>query len=312
MKKHPLLCRIILFSLLVAIIATLFTLLMCGKLGSVVPLASFLDREIAEEKPYSTYHLIAIACLLVITFILLKFCSRFSDNKYRLVIFMTWLILVILELLKQFSNYYYFYNGELIINYIWNAFPFQFCSSPLYIYPFIFLLNDGKIRKACEMFSIVFIVFGGLVNYIYPSTVLGYNIFSNIQTLVHHGMMIAISIYIAYYRRNNLNLKDFLPSLIVFMVMISIAVILNETIYHLVPRVHSKQETFNMFYISAYFESAILIIRLAQPYIPNFLFIILYCAGFIGISYIILIIYSLAINHKIKPCLPNKLLKLKS
>ncbi|MCQ2753078.1 MAG: YwaF family protein [Bacilli bacterium] len=300
--------RLIVFFAIVAVFGLFFTLLMLKLLGPVEPLAMLLASKGEFQKPFHWFHLMWWGILILVTFLLLKFASHVDERSYRLIIFVGWFIIFVLELIGQFTYFYYYDKGVLTEAYRWNRFPFQFCSLPFYILPFVFLLNDGKLRDTMENFSIVFMVFAGLANYFYPVPVFNDIIYVNIHTMIHHGAMIAMAIYIAYYRRVKLTLKQFLPSIIVFVATVLIAVVINESTYQCLPEVRSgvDGQVVNMFYISSHFPTVIPILKQIQPFMPNPVFIILYIIGFSLMAYLMLLAFSLIFNHKIKPCLPLK------
>ena len=108
--------------------------------------------------------------------------------------------------------------------------------------------------------------------------------------MVHHGSQIIIGIYAAVYYKDKINVKTFLYSLPVFSVMVLIALILN-LIMHSVTT-----ETFNMFFISPYFECTLpilCIVRESLPYIP---FLLIYILGFSCCALIVYLIIMATMN----------------
>jgi len=108
-----------------------------------------------------------------------------------------------------------------------------------------------------------------------------------VQTMICHGSMIAIGIYLLYTGHVKLEHKTILRALPVFAVMLGIAVVMNE-IAHSTGLL--ERETFNMFFVSPYCEPSLPVYSLVQPLVPFPLSLVLYIAGFTAASYIILLL----------------------
>ena len=127
-----------------------------------------------------------------------------------------------------------------------------------------------------------FSVFAGLVVMLYPNNVFSSLIGINLQTMIHHGAMVAVGIFMVAYDRHQ-NKRSFFGGLTVFYVFSAAALILNEVIYTAVIAKGAIVE-FNMFYISRHFPCTLPILSeiFRQVNYPTFLLI--YLIGFTAVS----------------------------
>ena len=260
--------------------------------GSIL---NFLEATMKTPTNFSWFHLMFIAIAILITALLCIKFKNCDDKIFRRIVFIGWILLVVLEVYKQIV-FTFDYDGTTITgDYQWYAFPFQFCSTPLFALPFIAFLKDGKVRDAVIMYMATFSLFAGLAVFVYPNDVFIETIGINIQTMIHHGSQIVFGIFFAAYFRKKLNLKRFLSSIAVFAVFCSIAIFLNIIVHHAFIA-NGIDETFNMFYISPYYPCTLPILSTVYEKVHYSIFIILYIFGFALVAYIIYSIEKLIIN----------------
>jgi hypothetical protein len=115
--------------------------------------------------------------------------------------------------------------------YEWYAFPFQFCSTPTYITLLAFLfykLKHKKIYDAMLGFLATYsFVAGFLVIFVGTQNVLCPYIGINIQTMVHHGLMLVLGVIILSTRAVSFDKETFVLSTLVFLPLLTVALILN-------------------------------------------------------------------------------------
>ena len=260
--------------------------------GSIL---NFLEATMKTPTNFSWFHLMFIAIAILITALLCIKFKNCDDKIFRRIVFIGWILLVVLEVYKQIV-FTFDYDGTTITgDFQWYAFPFQFCSTPLFALPFIAFLKDGKIRDAVIMYMATFSLFAGLAVFVYPNDVFIETIGINIQTMIHHGSQIVFGIFFATYFRKKLNLKRFLSSIAVFAVFCSIAIMLNIIVHHAFIA-NGIDETFNMFYISPYYPCTLPILSTVYEKVHYSIFIVLYIFGFALVAYIIYNIENLIIN----------------
>jgi hypothetical protein len=160
---------------------------------------------------YGWFHILALAIMFAVGVFLCWKCRNVSDKKFRIIIGVVWAIMLLFEIYKQveFSFNYDELTGSVRWDYEWYAFPFQLCSKPLYLLPFIVFLPDGKVRNSIIAFIGSFALFGGLATMVFPTTVFIETIGINIQTMVHHGLQVVIGVFALVHERFNLSIKYF-------------------------------------------------------------------------------------------------------
>ena len=93
---------------------------------------AFLDTSMETPQPYDWFHLMFFALSLLAIIPLCLIPKNPSKDHVRRVVFVTALVVIILEIYKQI-NFAFSYSDGISADYAWYAFPFQFCSTPMYI-----------------------------------------------------------------------------------------------------------------------------------------------------------------------------------
>lgn len=249
----------------------------------------FLDTPMATPESYGTFHLVFFIASILLGVLL---CFIFKDGKKHApnIVLVTSILVILLEVYKLINfGYGNSYETELDYNFQWYAFPFQFCSTPMYVGLMAGILRKGRIHDSLCAYLATYAVFAGLCVMIYPGDVFMDTVGINIQTMICHGSMLTIGIYLfgsGYVKTEH---KTILKALPVFCGAVSIAVCLNEWAYY---SGLLEEHFFNMFYFS----------RHADPHLPvysdvqralgvdNPLSFIIYIAVFTLAAYLILLI----------------------
>lgn len=262
-----------------------------------------LEGTMTTPTNYGWFHLMFIAIILVGTVLICKYFKNCSENTFNIIALVAWVIAILLEIYKQIEYTFEYSDGVVKWDYQFYAFPFQLCSSQLYILPFVFLLKDGKIRDAMISYLMTFSFFGGLVVFIYPNDVFVSTIGINIQTMIHHGLQILLGVFFFVRYKDRIDLKFYIKGIYVFIVMLFTALLMNIIVRNILVNV-GNDETFNMFYIGPYFECTLPLLSIVYSKVPYICFFLIYMLGFILISYIIYIaetnIYKLVLKIKDK------------
>ncbi len=248
-------------------------------------LLSFLDSSMETPLPYGWFHV----CFFILSFLaaipLCRYPQNPSQTHVRRVVWVTALIVALLEVYKQI-NYSFSYENGITYDYQWYAFPFQFCSTPMYVGLLAGIFKKGKIHDSLCAYLATYAVFAGLSVMAYPVSVFISTIGINIQTMICHGSMITVGIYLLYSGYVPLKHKTILKAMPVFAVNVALATVMNEIAYRsgLLDR-----ETFNMFFISPYCDPHLPVYSLVQGVIPFPFCLILYIAGFTAAAYLVLL-----------------------
>ena len=251
---------------------------------------------ITMDKPsfLSAFHLSFLIVFLVATIgVSLWLYKKPNDKAVRIFTAAAWGIMLLFEIYKQI-NFAYNYNAEtntITWDYNWQGFPFQLCSSPLYLFPFAAFLKDCKVRDAILAYLCTFSFFGGLVVMIYPGTVFTTNALINIQTMVHHGLQSLVGIVLTVSYRKKLTWKTFATGLIVFLGMLSIAQFLNW----FVPDVIGTKDYFTMFSLSWKWGCELPILSIVYAKTPYIVFLLGYIVGFFIVAAIVFSIIKLVL-----------------
>ena len=241
---------------------------------------------------YGWFHFMMVGVTIALLVVYIVLWKKADEKTFRRIIFWTWIVLVVLETLKQLT-YNFCYNEEnpaaSTFSYFWNGFPFQFCATPLYAYPFIvFIPNKGKVSsffwESFVGFAACFASFGGVVCLVYPEQLFTELIFINIQSLLYHGLMFVTGVFICVWLGKRFNLKFVGKSPVVFLFFVALAMILNITFVKggIVP----EGTTFNMFFISPLFPSSLPVLDSIYPLVPYPVFLLLYIVGFTLVAFL--------------------------
>jgi len=236
-----------------------------------------LNFRMEEPALYGAWHIVSILLTVALTVCMVKFFRNAKDSTMRTFVFVGWLIMVLFELGKQVVGAMEYDGTTLTWSYYWHWFPFQFCSTPMYTFPFVFLMKDCKFRKAIMAYIATFSLFAGIIVMILPTTVFGTRAYTNVQTMVHHGLQVVFGVYMAAYNRHHLNKRFFAWCMMVFAGFASVGMILNLTLY---PIASKTSPSFNMFYISPYVNNDLPVLSSIYPMVPYPVYLIIYIFGF--------------------------------
>ena len=238
----------------------------------------FLDAQMETPAPYGVFHLCAFALVILVTVLLCVKGRDVKDGAFRRICIVAWVILILFETYKQINFSFNYNEGDPYWDYQWYAFPFQLCSAPIYVLPFVFLSREGSaVRLATVAFMATYVLFAGAAVMFYPVSVFITTIGINIQTMVWHGTQVILGCFFLTRYRKQLNARFFLRGVTVFLIMVGAAMALNMLIPNL------TDETFNMYYISPKFPSTLPILSMLygeEPVIPWPLFFAIYLAGY--------------------------------
>ena len=198
--------------------------------------------------PYGEYHFSWIIAVVIVTLSFILLFSKVNDKTARIIIATAWAIMLIMELLKQLINCMTISGEEIIWGYNLGVFPYQFCSTPLYVMPMAAFMKDGYRRNTAIVFLSTFALIGGLAVYIAADSVLTGHKFVDFQSMIHHGIQIFIGLYIASRYRNVLTNKNFNRATIAFLFMSYFAILLNVT-FMKIFEIRGIDSSINLFFI---------------------------------------------------------------
>ena len=244
-------------------------------------LLKFLDGKMETPTLYGWYHILCLIAVIGLCVIVFFKARNISEKNLNLMMGLTSAILIILEVYKQLN--YSYDPADDMWSYQWYAFPFQFCSTPMYV-GLLGALTRGKLHSALCSYLATFALFAGLCVMVYPGDVFIGTIGINIQTMICHGSMVCIGIYLLATGYVKPEHRTVLKAIPVFAVCVLLAVIMNE-----VAHLAGLEETFNMFFVSPYWDCTLPVYSLIHKAVPFPINLIIYIAGFTAASWIILL-----------------------
>ena len=235
----------------------------------------FMQGKMERPTPYGWFHLMWIGIALLCIFILYLFKNKRGEKQLKRVLATYGIIAFILEFLKQLI-WSFKYDASLNIvtwDYEWYSFPFQLCTTPIYVSLICLILKKGKLRDALLSYMAFITILGSVATAIKPDTCFVSDILINIHTMWMHIGSLVVSIYLLMSGEIKIKLSNVLYGIMVFLIFVLIADILNIIIYN--AGILSN-ETFNLFYISPYYVSDLPIFDTIQKNNAYFIFILIY------------------------------------
>ena len=193
------------------------------------------DQIDPKQLAFNWFHYLWFGLLVTtsIFLIILARKDRFSSEKSGYLTRLDFFILrfgvflLTIEIIKQI-----FYAQLFIGNYQFYLLPFQFCSVPMYVCLLAPLLKPGYLKKMLYDFLALFMFIAGFAVMIFPTTVYTREIFICFHTMLWHGGMVAVGIYILTYRRVGTSYKQWFRGGSVLAVFVVIAVVMNILIHY--------------------------------------------------------------------------------
>ena len=245
-----------------------------------------MDTAMEVPAAYGWFHILFWLLTIGFTvFLCLWYKNRSADQIRHMVLVVT-IVVIVLEIYKQI-NYSFSYENGIAFDYQWYAFPFQFCSTPMYIGLLAGLTKKGRIHDAACAYLATYAIFAGTCVMIYPNDVFIDTIGINIQTMICHGTMLCIGVCLLFTGHVKLEHKSILKAMPIFAACVGLAVIMNELAYQ---SGLLETETFNMFFVSPYCDPSLLIYSDVQAVVPFPWSLIIYIGGFTLAAYVILLI----------------------
>lgn len=226
-------------------------------------------------KSYGWLHLFFVVVMIAVTILMICKIKKVDNNKLDKIILGFGIMLLVIETYKQLVY-------TLVLSddgsYQWYAFPFQFCSSPMYVCLIVPLVKNVKVKEALYGYLAFFGTIAGIAVMAYPGDILVDVLSISLHSLIWHSSMVVLGIFIITKRNYGVKIKEVIPSLFVFYAFVVIAQILNITFYH--GFIKDLGDTFNMFFISPYFESTLPVFSIFYQEFGWIVCFILYLIGF--------------------------------
>lgn len=240
----------------------------------------FLNGKMQEPTLYGWFHLLCWGIVIATSVVVIVFRKKISNkfvNNFLLIMGIAFLLFEIYKLIIMS------YDSNGLTEFLWYIFPFQFCSTPMYISIIAGSVRKGKFYDYLISYLATYSLFAGLAVMALPTTVFISIIGINIQTMFVHGGMVVIGVMLLATKTAKTEWKSLLKGSVVFGIMAAIAMVLN-VIWHF----FGTGADFNMFYISPWGECTMPILDVIQANAPYVVFLLSYFLGFICCAGIVL------------------------
>ena len=242
----------------------------------------FLQAEMSEPVAFGWFHILWLFLVGVSIFILYKRKKYYSEKQLKIVLAVYGIVALILEVLKQLI---WTFNYDLVTHgvtwdYNWYAFPFQLCTTPMFVSLICLFLKKGKVRNSLLSYMAFITILGSIAAIILPDSCFVSDILVNIHTMCLHLGSFVVSVYLIMSGEVKTDFKSLKSASLVFLIFVIIAFYMNVFVYNIGIL---NGETFNMFYISPYFISELPVFNTLQLNLPYFIFLMIYvCALVLG------------------------------
>ena len=239
---------------------------------------------------FGWYHilwLVIVTAECVTIYIFRKKIDRKWTNNVLLI---AGICLILLEAIKQIERSYSVGDGgTLSWHYPPSDFPFQFCSTPMYLLLSAGIIRKGKIYGVMLDYLATYALFAGGLVMIYPMGVFVESVFINVHTMIWHSSMFVTGFMILATRSVEFKIKTVLKATVIFVIILVMAILMNVFAHLIVP-----DEYFNMFYIGPYYPNNFPVLQDIYKAVPWAIFLIIYVVGFCAATLIVMLIAMLA------------------
>ncbi len=256
-----------------------------------------LNAKMQAPRAFGFFHLSFFALSIMLGILLCRAKGEKGEKYVKRVLLITSLAVMVLEIYKQVVFSFTYVDGQVRFSYAWRFFPFQFCSTPMYAGFIAGITGNKRLHHTLCAFLATYSFAAGLGVMLFPSAVFTDIIGINIQTMVCHGSMLTLGIFLLFTGYVTGDKKTFLRAMPVFLLCVLTAAVLNEIVF---KSGILGGETFNMFFISPYFKASLPIYSYILKLLPFPLGVILYALLFTLGAYTVLFIASLLTPYVLK------------
>lgn len=227
---------------------------------------------------FGWFHIMWIIFTIAACTLIFIFRKRISKKGINITLLCLGIVCIVLEIYKQVVYAFHYNDGgnTCTWDYEWYSFPFQFCSTPMYLMVLAAILRKGKVYDSLLAYLATYALFAGLVVMIYTGDVFSKIIGINIQTMVVHCGMFVVGFMLLVTRSVKISYMTVLKATTVFVSMLLIALLMNIT-WHYCSNI---DEEFNMFFISPYYPCSLAVLNVIYNACPYPVFLIIYILGF--------------------------------
>lgn len=245
-------------------------------------------REPAEELvAYQGVHMFFFLAVILCILLLVRFFRHCSYRTFRAILFVLWLTVFVLEILRQFYFCVRYDATTDVFSYHFqmHTLPMQLCAMQHYMLPAILLLPRGKSCDTALLFMATYSLIGGLTVMLLPATISTTNAFINIQGLIHHGIQCIAGVFIIAHEHAYFEKRIFVRNFILFLFIIGMVLILNEHAHDL--SIKYGITAWNLFMLSPYGTGGLDIVKELRGTLTHTEFVIGYVLLLTTVSHLI-------------------------
>ena len=192
-----------------------------------------LQGEMNTPTRFGWFHCLWLFLIIVSALIIIKRKNKYSEKELKIVLGVYSIIALILEILKQLI---WSFNYDPVTNlitwdYQWYSFPFQLCTTPIFVCLICLFLKNNNIRKSLLSYISYVTILGSIATIIMPDSCFVKDILVNIHTMWLHFGSFVVSIYLLIKGQVEINIKNVIRAIFVFLIFVVIAEELNILIY---------------------------------------------------------------------------------
>ena len=235
----------------------------------------FLQGTMERPTPFGWFHWLCIGIMSIAILLLYLFRKKYNEKQLKWVLFIYGFTAFTLELIKQLIWSFNYDSSTNIVtwDYQWYSFPFQLCTTPIFVSLICAFLKPGKVRTSLFSYLSFVTILGSISTILLPDSCFVETIEVNIHTMWLHLGSFVVSIYLMMVGEVKITRKNLKNALLVFVIFVIIAQIFNISVYH---SGILNDETYNMFYISPYFISTLPVFDIIQQNVPYILYLLIY------------------------------------
>jgi len=203
---------------------------------------------------WGSFHLacLGISFALVALFIIQK--SRGKMIPENTVFGLYGFVTLALEVAKQLMWSVHFDGGVAHWGFSWYSAPFQYCTMPMYLCIILCFVKNKTVRSYLLSFLGFFSIVSMVLVMAYPSDCLCAYAVINVHTMYMHCGGFVVAMYVLINRLTDYSVKSVLRGAAVFAILAAIALGMDILVE---KSGINCGDTFNMFYISPYYECSL-------------------------------------------------------
>ena len=147
----------------------------------------FLQGEMTEPVSFGWFHLLCLFLTLIIVFLLYKRRIYHDEKQLKIVLSIYGVVAFVLEFLKQLIWSFDYDSATNIVtwDYEWYSFPFQLCTTPIFVCLICLFLKKGKVRDSLLSYMSYVTILGSISTMLMPDSCFVSDILVNIHTMCY-------------------------------------------------------------------------------------------------------------------------------